>query len=36
MPLWHNADMDGAIAAARENVDHLGRFVNEGRTVRSH
>ena len=33
MPLWHNGDMDGAIAAARENVDHLGRFVDEGRTV---
>ena len=33
MPLWHNGDTDGAIAAARENVDHLRRFVDEGRTV---
>jgi glycerol-3-phosphate dehydrogenase subunit C len=33
MPLWHNGDMDGAIAAARENAGHLGRFVDEGRTV---
>jgi Fe-S oxidoreductase len=33
MPLWHNGDMDGAIAAAKENVAHLGRFVNEGRTI---
>jgi Fe-S oxidoreductase len=33
MPLWHNGDMDGATAAARENVNHLGRFVAEGRTV---
>jgi Fe-S oxidoreductase len=33
MPLWHNGDMDAAIAAARENVAHLGRFVDEERTV---
>ncbi|MGH7929172.1 MAG: heterodisulfide reductase-related iron-sulfur binding cluster, partial [Candidatus Binatia bacterium] len=33
MPLWHNGDMDGAIAAAKENVAHLGRFVDEGRTI---
>ena len=33
MPLWHNGDMDAAIAAARENVTHLGRFVDEERTV---
>jgi glycerol-3-phosphate dehydrogenase subunit C len=33
MPLWHNGDMDGASAAARENVAHLGRFVDEGRTI---
>jgi Fe-S oxidoreductase len=33
MPLWHNGDMDGATLAARENVAHLGRLVNEGRTI---
>jgi len=33
VPLWHNGDMDAAIAAARENVTHLGRFVDEERTV---
>ena len=33
MPLWHNGDMDGAIATARENVAHLGRFVDEGRII---
>jgi Fe-S oxidoreductase len=33
MPLWHNGDMDGAIAAARDNVAHLGRFVAEERTI---
>jgi Fe-S oxidoreductase len=33
MPLWHNGDMDGAIAAAKANVDSLSRHVDEGRTV---
>jgi Fe-S oxidoreductase len=33
MPLWHNGDMDGAIAAAKENVAHLGPFVDEGLTI---
>jgi len=33
MPLWHNGDMDGAIEAARHNVEQLLRFVNDGRTI---
>ncbi len=33
MPLWHNGDMDGAIATAKENVSRLLRFVSDGRTV---
>jgi len=33
MPLWHNGDMDGAIAAAKANVAHLLRFVSEDRIV---
>lgn len=33
MPLWHNGDMDGAIEAAKANVSHLLRFVEEGRAV---
>ncbi|HTF91909.1 MAG TPA: anaerobic glycerol-3-phosphate dehydrogenase subunit C [Verrucomicrobiae bacterium] len=33
MPLWHNGDMDGATEAAKYNVDHLLRLVDEGRTV---
>jgi Fe-S oxidoreductase len=33
MPLWHNGDMDGAIAAAERNVAYLQRFVDDGRTV---
>jgi glycerol-3-phosphate dehydrogenase subunit C len=33
MPLWHNGDMDGATAAARENVRDLVRFVDEGRNI---
>ena len=33
MPLWHNGDMDGAIAAAKRNVEFLRRFVEDGRTV---
>jgi len=33
MPLWHNGDMDGAIATAQENVAHLKRFVDEGRII---
>ncbi len=33
MPLWHNGDMDGAIAAAKDNVARLNRFVDAGRTV---
>ena len=33
MPLWHNGDMDGAIEAARYNVEQLLKFVNEGRTI---
>ena len=33
MPLWHNGDMDGAIAAAKQNVADLLRFVNDGQTV---
>jgi Fe-S oxidoreductase len=33
MPLWHNGDMDGAAAAAKENVIHLARFVDEGRSI---
>jgi len=33
MPLWHNGDMDGAIVAAKHNVDQLLRSVEEGRTV---
>ncbi len=33
MPQWHNGDMDGATEAARENVAHLLKFVNDGRTV---
>jgi Fe-S oxidoreductase len=33
MPLWHNGDMDGAMASAKGNVDHLGHFVDEGRTI---
>ena len=33
MPLWHNGDMDGAIAAAERNVAYLLRFVDGGRTV---
>jgi Fe-S oxidoreductase len=33
MPLWHNGDMEGAIAAARENVTKLLPAVHEGRTV---
>lgn len=33
MPLWHNGDMDGAIAAAKKNVASLIRHVREGRTI---
>jgi Fe-S oxidoreductase len=33
MPLWHNGDMDGAIAAARKNVASLLPHVNAGRTI---
>jgi Fe-S oxidoreductase len=33
MPLWHNGDMNGAIAAAKETVAHLKRFVDEERTI---
>ena len=33
MPLWHNGDVDGAVAAAKENVASLARQVDEGRTV---
>ena len=33
MPLWHNGDMDGAIAAARRNVDSLTQHVKDGRKV---
>jgi Fe-S oxidoreductase len=33
MPLWHNGDMDGAAAAAKENVSHLARLVDQGRSV---
>ena len=33
MPLWHNGDVDGAIAAAKENVASLARQVDAGRTV---
>jgi len=33
MPLWHNGDMDGAIAAAKRNVAYLLHFVEDGRTV---
>jgi glycerol-3-phosphate dehydrogenase subunit C len=33
MPLWHNGDMDAAIAAARQNVTNLLRFVEENRTI---
>jgi Fe-S oxidoreductase len=33
MPLWHNGDLDGAIGAAKANVESLIRHVNEGRIV---
>jgi len=33
MPLWHNGDMDGAIAAAQKNVASLSAQVNEGRKI---
>jgi glycerol-3-phosphate dehydrogenase subunit C len=33
MPLWHNGDMDGAIAAAKQNVADLLSFVDDGRSV---
>ena len=33
MPLWHNGDMDAAIAVARQNVTSLLRFVEESRTI---
>jgi glycerol-3-phosphate dehydrogenase subunit C len=33
MPLWHNGDMDGAIASAKQNVAALLRHVEAGRTV---
>ena len=33
MPLWHNGDIDGAIAAAKENVTALLQHVNAGRTI---
>jgi len=33
MPLWHNGNVDGAVAAAQQNVVALIRQVNEGRTV---
>ena len=33
MPLWHNGDMDSAIAAARRNVDSLTQHVKHGRKV---
>ena len=33
MPLLHNGDMDGAIAAAERNVAYLLSFVEDGRTV---
>jgi Fe-S oxidoreductase len=33
MPLWHNGDIDGAVAAAKENVSALIPHVADGRTV---
>ena len=33
MPLWHNGDVDGAVAAAQQNVAALIRQANEGRTI---
>lgn len=33
MPLWHNGDMAGAIAAAQKNVAFLSRHIAEGRTI---
>jgi glycerol-3-phosphate dehydrogenase subunit C len=33
MPLWHNGDMDGAVAVAKQNVADLLRFVNDGQIV---
>jgi Fe-S oxidoreductase len=33
MPLWHNGDMDGAIAAAKKNVASLSAQVNDGRKI---
>lgn len=33
MPLWHNGDMEGAIAAARQNVESLTQHVIGGRKI---
>ena len=33
MPLWHNGNVDGAVASARENVAALLPHVADGRTV---
>jgi Fe-S oxidoreductase len=33
MPLWHNGDMDSAIAAATKNVRVLARHIAQGRIV---
>jgi len=33
MPLWHNGDMDGAIEAAKLNVNYLTPFVDDGRVI---
>jgi len=33
MPLWHNGDMDGAIAAAKANLEGLLRHVEDGRKI---
>lgn len=33
MPLWHNGDVDGAVAAAKQNVVALSQQIDAGRTV---
>jgi glycerol-3-phosphate dehydrogenase subunit C len=33
MPLWHNGDVDGAVASAKANVGELIRHVNDGRQI---
>lgn len=33
MPLWHNGDVDGAVASARQNVAALSQQIDAGRTV---